>query len=129
MEPRIVIFENQLLPKYAIHMDVLWREFCTGLSEECREWYWKFAICVGVPRTEASSVVIEYADDAMDFIQSNKQALLDDFKKHLSEYPAVDIFDSFIESLKVMKAFAEMDKECTWVSPALPGDLGYLEAE
>ena len=80
--PRLIIFEMHVLPEYAFALDMLSdANTFTGISEKCSEWFWRFSICVGMPKLSASTDVINNSIEALKVLQNPSDKIVNKIKQ------------------------------------------------
>ncbi len=126
--PRLIIFEMHVLPEYAFALDMLSdTDTFTGISEKCSEWFWRFSICVGMPKLSASTDVINNSIEALKVIQNPSDKMVNRIKQVFTNFAPNEIIESWQESLGIMVAIANNRKECQWVAPLYPIDKAFTQ--
>lgn len=121
-----IVFEGVTLPKAALLLDHLGMyDNLPTISEETSEWCWRFTICIGRTRTDASENVVAYASELLNGCRSSKHRLMENFAKHFTGQTEPQFFDEWIWTLEKITEIARSRDSCSWEAPLIPGDHNY----
>jgi hypothetical protein len=117
-----------VLPEYAFALDQLSHsDLLEGISEECAEWFWRFSICVGMPKKSSSEEVLNFTKEALKALVSPTDQLRARLKQIFPMNDPAKIIESWMESLLIMHSIASNRDECQWVAPLYPSDNAFTK--
>lgn len=123
---RPIIFEGFTLPDTIIAIDHLGMyDNLPEMSEETSVWLWRFTICVGMPRSERSEIILRHTSETRDLINRFRERLLRTVPAQYQGTFTEAILDSWVVALQTIMNIAADRVECTWESPLVPGEPGY----
>lgn len=111
----IIVFNNIELPRESVFIDICASSrIIKDISEEMSLWFWQFTICVGLTKTENSSIVIKYATELNKLIIKNRERILKKLIMLYGSENADSIINSWQRTLNIMIETAEQSETCTW---------------
>jgi hypothetical protein len=123
---RPIIFEGVELPGVAIAIDHLGLHGnLPEMSEGTGLWLWRFTICVGLRRTDASETILHHAQEALALATQFRDRLLQTVPLHYDGPFEPGVLDAWIAALERIIAIARSRRSCSWEAPLRPGDSGF----
>ena len=123
---RPILFEDFALPETAIAIDHLGMyDNLPEMSEATSEWLWRFTICVGRPRTDASENIHRHVSETLNLSCQFRERLLQTVPKHFDETFEPAVLDSWQQALQKIMEISASRSQCTWEVPLRPGDQHY----
>lgn len=120
---RSIIFEGVALPDTVISIDHLGMyDNLPEMSEETSLWLWRFTICVGMPRSDRSEIVLRHVSETLDLITRFRSRLLLTVPAQYQGLFTEDVLDSWAMALRTMLDIAAGQTQCTWEAPLEPGE-------
>ncbi|MEO0475888.1 MAG: hypothetical protein AAF085_07960 [Planctomycetota bacterium] len=111
-----IFFEDVELARHTYCIDVLAFEgIVPDLTEEVRDWLWRFTVCKGKSCKGESATIIRLIDELVGLIDADQEHV----RKHLDEryegkVDAKKLLEEWLSALRQIRQVADSKNTCEW---------------